>query len=157
MLESAVHDWNNKSDEFQPGDSMKTFCARLGLSKGTFGKMVTKNDKVRAPIGATLGRSTLLTPNDASFVVDNIRRADRAHDGKTVVDVIDLIQEVKPELSHTQASNAYRRTVKPGHSKLLTGVVTAQPTTTKRSGVTVAGQYRWHRRWLWTVALSVFW
>ena len=80
----------------------------------------------------------------AEFVCDNIRRADRANKPKSMAQIIDLILEMRPELSRKQAYDAYNSNVKGRFSDLLTGIVVAQPTTTKRSAINVPQQWRWH-------------
>ena len=44
----------------------------------------------------------------------------------------------------SQASGALRKTIRPTFSKVLTNIVKAQASTSKRSAVTVPQQYRWH-------------
>ena len=98
----------------------------------------------RHKLGGHIGRRRLLDSGTAQVLVDTIRRHDRANQGKGLPEIIGTIQEIKPELDRKQARNTYDKTVKKDHKKELTGIVKAQATTTKRSGITVEQQWRWH-------------
>ena len=105
----------------------------------------TNNDKgKRRVIGSASGRAKTLTPGESLFVADVVRRADRGNNGKSKLKIIDVIQELKPNLNQRQARDAYDRVVKKEHGQVLTGIIKAQPTTTARSAVTVEQQFRWH-------------
>ena len=98
----------------------------------------------RREFGVRCGRSKLLNDTQETFLVDNVRRKDRGNDGMTKSEIVDMVQDLKPGLNRKSAADAYDRTVKTKHHQVLTGIVSAQATTTKRSAVTVGQQYRWH-------------
>jgi len=85
----------------------------------------------------------LVSAEKQQVLVDVIRRSDRGNTPKTFPEIIDTIQDLEP-VSRKQARDAYDRTIKPTHKKVLTGIIKAQRTTTKRSAITAEQQWRWH-------------
>ena len=79
---------------------MAAFCATVpGLTKGTFSGYVTANEEKRLTVGKQPGRPRLLSQDDEKIMVDCVRRADRGHHGKTVPEIIDMCNELRPDLS----------------------------------------------------------
>jgi hypothetical protein len=113
---------------------------------GTLSGKVTSNEAARSISERGLGAPTLLQPEQQQVVVDCVRRADRANNGKSMPEVIDLIQELHG-LERKQARDTYANSIKPSHRDKLTNIVKAQATTTARSAITVDQQWRWHQQW----------
>jgi len=90
---------------------------------------------------------SVLDDAEKAFVIQAIRRADRDNNGMTIADVVAAIQRIVESHGKTctyqQGRNAYRG-AKAMHKGVVTGLVVAQPTTSKRSAITVDQQYRWH-------------
>eukprot|EP00966_Prymnesium_polylepis_P045141 1045691-Prymnesium_polylepis.1 len=53
--------------------------------------------------------------------------------------------DLQPELMRKTAEYYFDCKIRPAHKNLLTGVVKAEATTSKRSAITVPQQYRWHK------------
>ena len=79
------------------------------------------------------GRPQLLSEQDEHFITDVIIMNDRANQGFNAKHTADVAQEVRPDLSQTQVVDYMRHTLRPSHSDELTGLVTAQKTTTKQN------------------------
>ena len=62
-----------------------------------------------------------------------------------VSEAVDLLETMQPEFKRTQLEGFFRRTVRPKFVKVLTGPVTVQATTTKRTAFAVQQQWRWHK------------
>ena len=127
--------------------SKARFAALAEIPLGTFKHYVHDDPTKRYKLGCGVGESgkKLLDEDAAQFVVDTIRRMDRADDGMTRRESIDMIQDLRPELSQKQAMSQFDRNVRPQNKQYLTGVIKAEATTTKRSAITVPQQYRWHK------------
>jgi hypothetical protein len=141
-LQEAVEGWLN-GDALKIGFSLADWADIHGIPKGTLAPYVTKNLKKRKKIGGTAGRPRLLSKQQESLVVDVVRRHDRANKGKSVAEVVDLVQEVGG-VDRLQARNAYNRTISRVHKSELTGAIKAQATTTNRTAITIEQQFRWH-------------
>ena len=73
-----------------------------------------------------------------------MRRKDRGNKGTNKRGCVDLLQDLHPEKTRSQLLRSFDRNVRPKHKHLLTGIVKAQGSTEKRSGITIQRQYRWH-------------
>eukprot|EP00966_Prymnesium_polylepis_P331768 7387342-Prymnesium_polylepis.1 len=150
QLTTAVDDWLNKKGTFLAEESMTLarFCAIVDIPMPTFKKYVCKDEAKRQMVGCGVGGAhgtgTMLLPDTEQFVVDVLRRRDRANDGLGRRGGIQLVQDLQPELTAQQAASQFDRNVRAKHKEVLTGIVKAEATTTKRSAITVAQQYRWH-------------
>jgi hypothetical protein len=77
------------------------------------------------------------------FLADVMARKDRANDGANPSEAIDLVQELAPSLSREQSRRHLNRTLIPHHpEQVKLKPVVAQATTTKRSAITLAQQFR---------------
>ena len=104
---------------------------------GTLSNYTTSNlEKRKALGGSGPGLPSHLSDVQVSVVVEAIVRADRGQQPKS--------QELNGGLSRKQARDIYAKTILPAHGDRLTGLVTAQPTTTARSAITISQQLRWH-------------
>ena len=152
-LTLAVEEWKSGSGRAAPrehlGDpeprkpSLGEFAALVEIPKGTLANYVTSTQGMARSLGASSGQQPHLSNDDRLFVAENLRRADRGNDGMTKQKAMDIVQDIKPTLSRSQAENALR-SVRHEHAPDLTGIVKAQATTTKRSAITVTKQFRWH-------------
>jgi hypothetical protein len=143
-LEAAVAEWKNKSPRCTPETSLRSFAAMVGIPAGTFSNYVTLTEEKARVVGSGVGRASQVDGETQQFLVDALRKYDRGNDGRTRAEGIDMLQELKPELSRKQASNAWSNNIMKNYRKEITGVVKAQATTVKRSAITVEQQYRWH-------------
>ena len=118
----------------------------FGIPFDTFRKYVHPDPEKRRVLGKAAGRPSLLTKSNQGFIADALARLDRANDGSDLPGAIDLVQDIDPHLSRTQARQTFSRTIRPNHPNLLKPkTMTAQATTTKRSAITVPQQFRWLR------------
>lgn len=123
--------------------SLGEFATMVDIPKGTLGPYVTSTNGKARVLGSQVGTRPHLNNEEKQFVVDNIRRADRGNDGMSKKRIVDMVQDIKPDLSRTQAE-ASLKSVREEHKGELTAVAKAQATTTKRTAITVSQQYRWH-------------
>jgi hypothetical protein len=111
----------------------------------TFKKYVAKDSSKRRVCGESVGRAPLVGKEDQRFLADAMARKDRANDGANPSEAIDLLQELTPSLSREQSRRHLNRTLIPHHpEQIKLKPVVAQATTTKRSAITLAQQFRWH-------------
>eukprot|EP00966_Prymnesium_polylepis_P228696 5292672-Prymnesium_polylepis.1 len=116
-LTKAVEDWLGKTGTYleEPAMSKARFAALAEIPLGTFKHYVHDDPTKRYKLGCGVGESgkKLLDEDAAQFVVDTIRRRDRADDGMTRRESIDMIQDLRPELSQKQAMSQFDRNVRP--------------------------------------------
>ena len=93
----------------QQKGQMPEFCKNRGLKRETFRAYVRKDNPRK--LGVRPGRPRLLCKEDEQFVVDSIVMNDRANQGLTVPQVIDVVQEIRPDLSRKQAKDLMLETV----------------------------------------------
>ena len=143
-MKVALDEWNGGADVTH---SINAFCKLKGVGRTAF----TNRLKGKTAIGASAGRPPLISKKDEQIVVDTLRRLDRGNSGGGVGKAIDLVKELACTVTHKQARDKALNSRK-GNSDVLTAPTKAQPTTSKRSQVTLAGQFRWHqvRPWLAT-------
>ena len=97
-------------------------------------------------LGKASGKPRILSPEEERIVADVIRRQDRGNDPMSMQDIGSTIQTIKNgSINKQSALDAFRRNVRRHHADKVTGVVRAQPTTTKRSAITEHQQWRWHQ------------
>ena len=110
----------------------------------TLAKYLCIDKSKRKVVGCGVGPASLLDGGARQFVADVVRRKDRGNDGMSRRDCIDVVQDLKPELTRNQATEAFRM-VRAKNKDKLTGIVKANRSTDKRSAITVEQQYRWHQ------------
>ena len=146
-MTSAVQGWDALVESGLPHLKKTDFAKQRGIKPSTFRKYVCgqRGDPKRRKLGAASGKKTLLADDEMQLLVDTIRRRDRGNEGMSTSDAIDAVRTLKPELSHKQAENQVHNALKRKHSDVLTKrMVVPQATTTKRSQINAAQQYRWH-------------
>ena len=90
----------------------------------------------------------VVSGENTSFLGDVVVRCDQANNGLTRQEAISTLQELEPDLSRKQATNFFNRTFfQKNKGKVKKNLVKAQKTTTKRSQITVAQQYRWFKKY----------
>ena len=65
------------------------------------------------------GRPRLLSQDDEHILVDCVRRADRGHSGKISPDIIDMCNQLRPDLSRVQCAQSWHRTTHLSHKDEL--------------------------------------
>ena len=139
ILENAVAEWYAHPSSA----SLRNFAKSKQIPFTTFQRRV--NDKHPIAVHARPGRPALISKEDGQFMVDVLRRKDRANDGEGVGGAVELLEQMRPDLSRQQISNAIARTIRPKHKKELTNLRVTQQTTTKRSAITPEQQFRWQK------------
>ena len=107
-LTEAVNDWLNKTGELLVADpkmSMHAYAARVGIAKSTLHIYCTTDLTKRRQLGAHAGHPSLVTHGEQEFVVDVLRRRDRANDGMNPREAMDMLQDLKPELKKQQVKD----------------------------------------------------
>ena len=99
-------------------------------------------DSKRIKLGSGVGRKPVLDGQREAIIVDVLIRKDRANEGASVGEAVDILEQMCPEYSRKQLGQAFRRTVRPKYSERMTDPVAAQATTTKRTAITPAQQWR---------------
>ena len=146
LLTEAVDNWLAKKGpiiEHSPDISLKHYCGRVEVPYNTLRMYVCSDPGKRRKLGVRPGIKALLDDNVTRFTVDMLRAKDRANDGMNRRQAIDMIQDLRPELSRRQLELAFDRRIRPDNKDVLTGIIKAQASTVKRSQITVAQQYRW--------------
>jgi hypothetical protein len=146
-LSRAVNDWLHKDGALlteNPDMSLWEFSRRVAIPIATLHKYVNPDQSRRQALGSSAGHPSLVNGETQQVCVDVLRRYDRGNDGKNSRQAQDMLQDMVPALSREQARNVFRRTIHPSYKDVLTNVVKAQASTTKRSAITVPQQYRWH-------------
>ena len=146
-LTKAVENWDAKTGEFLTQDptlSLIKYAELAGISYQTLAAYACKDVGKRKALGKSVGKKPLFGAAEQQFSVDVIRRHDRGNDGLDKRACVDVLHDLRPELSRKSVAEAFDRTVRPHHRDALTGIRKANPTTVKRTAITVAQQYRWH-------------
>ena len=145
-LKKAVSDWDNKAGDYlvETPMSMQRFAQIVRIPYATFSPYVCEDKGKRKVVGIGVGPTSLLDADATQFVADVLRRRDRGNDGVNRREGADLVQDLMPELSRTQAVTAFRR-VRAKNDDVLSGIVKANRSTEKRSAITVPQQFRWHQ------------
>eukprot|EP00966_Prymnesium_polylepis_P152788 3529223-Prymnesium_polylepis.1 len=145
-ISTAVADFDGKTGAWLSEDSMTftRFCQIVDIPYPTLAPYVCKDKSKRKVLGCSVGRKALVPPDTEQFAVDVLRRKDRANDGMSRREGIDMLQDLQPVLSRKQAEHQFDSNVRGKHKDELTGIVKASATTEKRCAITVPQQFRWH-------------
>jgi len=106
---------------------------------------ITPNDNKRIKLGSGVGRKPVFDDQREAIIVDVLIRKDRANEGASVGVAVDIPEQMCPLYSRKQLDQAFRRTVRPQYSERMINPVPMQVTTTKRTAITPAQQWRWHK------------
>ena len=71
----------------------KKYATLVGIPFGTLQKYVTGKEAKRQKVGVHVGMPSL-TEDVEGFVVDNLRRLDRANAGMSNLETVDMIQDL---------------------------------------------------------------
>lgn len=141
-MSEAVEEWFSLPPEQRK--SKAKFARDRGLGTQSFTRRVRDDPKKRLAVDAKAGRKSLLSSNAAEFLVQHTILADRANNGFAPADVVENLLEMQPQIAPEQARNYVKRTFKKmAKGRLKPRPVKAQKTTSKRSQITAAQQYRW--------------
>ena len=92
------------------------------------------------------GNSAPTSYEKQEFIIEVIVRADRANEGMTSLDIYEMIEALRLELSTKQIKRTFRLLKDSKRNReRLTGTVKAQKSTIKGSSITVEQQFRWHK------------
>ena len=147
QMTEAVKNWDVKTGPHLEHDkalSLRRYAVCVGIPYDTIQGYVCKDIGKRKQLGAHVGQPSLFSESQKQFAVDVVRRHDRGNDGLDKRKIVDLMHDLKPDLKRRSVEQAFDRDVRPKHAHQLTGIVKANPTTTKRTAITVGQQFRWH-------------
>ena len=147
-LQAAVEDWDHKTGEWlslTPSMSLHMYARCVGISKSVLHKYTHSDPSKRTKLGSHAGKPTLLSEEVQQFGVDVLVRRDRGNEGLNNRAAAELFHDLAPALKLRQVAACLRRSVRPKFRSVLTNIVKAQASTSKRSQITVAQQYRWHQ------------
>ena len=150
-MDAAVDEWVNgvKPEDFATGKemSLNKFAESKRLPPSSFFKKVSAYKAARLlSAKRSRGKPSVVSYDKKVFIVDAIVRADRANNGMTSGSIHEMVGTLCPTLSLKQCKCAFKKIKQqPEFKARLTGVVRAQKSTTKRSGITIEQQYRWHK------------
>jgi len=123
--------------------SMAQIAKRHKIEDRSFRNYVRNGGKRNKP-----GRKSIVSDYDTEFIAQHTVRSDRANRGLTVGQIVENVQSIyahsKNFLTQQQARNwAYRTFRKNNPHHIKSGLMKAQKTTSKRSELSVAHQWRW--------------
>jgi hypothetical protein len=104
-------------------------------------------DKRRILGNGERGRKKLMGDDDVKFVAETLCRLDRANDGASTKEGIDIVIDLVPHLSREQAQRQLTRRVIPegNNSQILKkNLQKVQATTSLRVNLNIPQQYCWH-------------
>lgn len=110
-LNLAVKNWKKNEGE-PPQDEPKFRCVSMPRVSAYLWPNFTPIDERRAAVGAHAGRPSLMHAKTQSFVVDVLRRHDRGNEDLSKQEAVAMVEDLLPELSHEQAMNSFRRTIR---------------------------------------------
>ena len=143
----AISDWDAKSGAFLEAEKempLGRYAELVGIPYPTLVQYACKDIGKRKVLGLSVGNKAHFNGEKTQFAADVIRIRDRGNDGMNKRECVDMLHDLRPDLNRKAVMQAFDRTVRPQHTKVMTGIVHANPTTVKRTAITVAQQYRWH-------------
>jgi hypothetical protein len=140
-------EWRGKTGRYFDSNKephpLPQLCGYVGISYNTYvgGKESTRRE---AGHGVGVGKKCPIKYKDQKFLVDVMAWKDRANEGLAVYEGVDLVQDLLPHLSRSQAQQTFVRTVQQKHMDVLKKkMVLAQSTTMNRTGINIPQQFRW--------------
>ena len=124
--------------------SMKTFAKVWETLFFTLQTHITSVHSKRIKIGSGVGRAPIIGKAEGRIIADVLIRKDRANQGVGVSGAVDILEQMMPQYSRKQLDASFRDTVRPKFAAELTNPAVVQPTTIKRTAITVEQQWRWH-------------
>jgi len=145
-LRKAVADWDNRANISEiAGLGKNAYCTHVGITMSTLKKYICDDVAKRLVPGAAHENKSVLTPAEQELLVQCVIRRDRANAAYTRQEIVTRIMDLRPELTDRRKVAKVWDRIHAKNKHRLTGRVKAQATTTKRSAITVAAQYRWHK------------
>ena len=146
QLRKIVSDWDNRDNNPEIRHmSQNEYCKFVGIPKATLKKYICSDKSKRRTPGAKGGATTLLTSDEQELIVQCIIRRDRANVPYSRQEIVTMIMELRPDLTNRIQVGLLWDRVHARNKDRLTNRIKAQDTTTKRSAITVASHYRWHK------------
>ena len=145
-MTQAINDWDNKTGCFLEAEKtmpLPRYAELVSIPFPTLAQYVCSDLGKRKVLGKSVGKQPLFSADERQFGVDVIRIHDRGNDGLNKREAVDKFHDMRPDLKRQAVAQAFDRTVRP-QSAELTGIIKANPTTVKRTAITVPQQYRWH-------------
>ncbi|KAL3914710.1 MAG: hypothetical protein SGPRY_007531 [Prymnesium sp.] len=125
-------DDQESADEKRAGDNKhgrKEKRARVNWSKrDNLARLTTDGgerlvwEDWRTELGAHAGKPSLLSKEEQGFVVDVLRRRDRANDGMNPRKAANMVQDIVLTLGKQQAADVLRQTISPNNKDKLTNI-----------------------------------
>jgi hypothetical protein len=133
-LEAALSKWKEEGrgtfDKNGEALSLRQFADIEGIPVRTFRNYTSgKRD-----IGACCGRKSVFSKDASSALVGHIVRHNERSSPKSLAEVIDIGRELHPELTRTQVSKAFQRTIWSNNADLLNPDSVVMPPCRPRSG-----------------------
>jgi hypothetical protein len=151
-LDKAINDWLEKTGDALDanGEEIKnlhTYANLVDIPFDTIYKYVHPDVDKRRTLGkGERGRKQLLSDGDKKFLAETLCRLDRANDGASTKEGIDMVMDVGG-LSRTQARLQLTRRVIPAGNDariLKKNLQRVQATTSHRVNLNIPQQFRWH-------------
>ena len=150
MLVKAIQDWLNKEDDAinKNGEEIleaHLFTNKLGIPPQTFYKYIcTENRRILGD--GSRGKKKWMTNNDILFAGCVLACADRENNGLSLKEAVNMIQELKPNITRKGARRQIIRYVLPVNvqaSVLKKSDQKVQATTSDRTNKPVCQLHRW--------------
>jgi hypothetical protein len=142
-LEEAVKTWFNtpKSERM----SKNNFAKSMGIPAATLKRYLKDDATKRAIPGAYAESKSTLSTHEQELLIQCIIRRDRANEAYTRQEIITLIRRLHPGIKNRMVAGLVWNRIHAANKDRLTGRVTPQATTTKRSAITFDMMFRWHK------------
>ena len=106
-LAKAIDNWDsgggNAIDSNGERVSLSAFSNLVGIPYNTLRQYIKGDKEKRRIVGKSVGQQPLIKKKDQEFVAQVLARLDRANDGATLPEAIDMVQQLDPNLSRPQA------------------------------------------------------
>jgi hypothetical protein len=119
---------------------ISVYAKQMNIPAKTLAKYISG----KRTLGVGQGKPSLLKGDEESFLVDVIRRHDRGADGLSTAQVMEKVKSVRPDLGEKQVKNLTLN-MRKRNADVLTGITTAQASTTNRTNINIAQQYRFYQ------------
>jgi hypothetical protein len=118
-LEKALSERMNKTGRYYDSNKephpLNLCCGYVGISYNTMIKYVRGNSETRRTLICGVGTKCLVESKEQKFLVDIMLRKDCADGRLAMSEGIDLVQDVLPRLSRTQAQRIFVKMVQVKH------------------------------------------
>jgi hypothetical protein len=150
-LKKAISDWLKKEGDAinEQGEEIidvHEFANKLGIPPQTFCKYICMDNR-RILGDGKRGKKKWMTTDDVLFAGCVLAHADQENVGLSSKEAVDMIQELAPDITRLAARRQIIHYVLPVNSAASVPKKSAQKvqaTTSDRTNINVAQQYRWH-------------